>query len=118
MDLRLISSDLPRPVVSGEVVRLPAGNTLTLELQTRIPTADWAGEPNRVDLMEFIGITPEGASVIRGAAPSAEGTLRHEITVPREGIIIRARGRRVVEDGPDLLFYTNPIVVRTANTRV
>ena len=28
--------------------------------------------------------------------------------VPEQGIILRARGRRK-EDGPDLMFYTNPI---------
>jgi hypothetical protein len=32
--------------------------------------------------------------------------------VPSGGIAIRARGRRVIDDGPDLLFYTNAVQVR------
>jgi hypothetical protein len=32
--------------------------------------------------------------------------------VPAGGMAIRARGRRVIEDGPDLLFYTNAVQVR------
>jgi hypothetical protein len=32
-------------------------------------------------------------------------------TVGEDGLVVRARGRRVVPDGPDLMFYTNPIRV-------
>jgi hypothetical protein len=36
-------------------------------------------------------------------------TVTERITVPADGIVVRARGRRVISGGPDLMFYTNPI---------
>jgi hypothetical protein len=107
----LTASGLPRPAVAGEIVRLPAGSRASLELAATVPALDWQGEPNTIDQIELIAITRSGSSVVHTGA-LANGVLRYDIEVPAGGIVVRARGRRVVADGPDLLFYTNPIFVR------
>ena len=116
VQLRLHASAIPRAALVGETVRLANGDVVGIELVARVPPFDGTGQPNRIDLVEFIGITPDGTSVIHTGVPDREGTVRFEYTVPSSGFAVRARGRRIV-DGPDLLFHTNPITVRTSSTR-
>jgi hypothetical protein len=99
-----------RPVRAGEHLRLPAPATFTVSLAFTVPDQDWRGEANQIDEVEFIVVTPEAAS---GVAKKVEGTGRlsvsHELVVGKLGVVVRARGRRIVHDGPDLMFYTNAI---------
>jgi hypothetical protein len=60
-------------------------------------------------MIDLIGIRSGDARIIATGAPGPDGRWHADTTVPPGGITLRARGRRVVEDGPDLLFYTNPI---------
>ena len=113
--LRLEAAALPRPAVAGETIRLDEGTAL-IELHANVPTYDRTGQPNRIDLVEFIGITGSGASVIHTSVPNREGKVRFEHAIPAGGFAVRARGRRIV-DGPDLLFYTNPIIVQPSSPR-
>jgi hypothetical protein len=108
----LVSTDgVPRPAVPGERLHVPAGRKVSIELRAEIPSTDWQGQPNHVDLVELLGVTASGTTVLR-AGPFDNGVFRHELVVPSGGIAIRARGRRVVDNGPDLLFYTNAVQVR------
>jgi hypothetical protein len=109
--LSLTAKDLPRPAIAGETVRLPRGARVSLEVSATVPATDWNGDPNTIDEVDLIGITRSGVSVLH-SGPFAGGALRHELEIPAGGIAVRARGRRIVEQGPDLLFYTNPIIVR------
>lgn len=111
VQLAVAAEGLPRPAIAGESVRVKAGTSLRVELRALIPGRDWAGAPNKIDTVDLIGVTKDGASIVK-AGPLDHGVFRHELTVPPGGITLRARGRRVVDDGPDLLFYTNPITVR------
>lgn len=113
VQLSLVADGLPRPAMAGEMVGLRTGTPMTIELRATVPATDWEGQPNHVDAIELIGISGSEATVLH-AGPLVDGALRYETTVPAGGIAIRARGRRVVEDGPDLLFYTNPVRVTTA----
>lgn len=109
--LTLEADGLSRAALAGESVRLRAGTPARLELRAAVPGTDWTGAPNRIDLVDLIGITKDGPSILR-SGPLDSGLFRHEFTVPEGGITVRARGRRVIEEDPDLLFYTNPIFVR------
>ena len=111
ISLSLASEGLSRPAIAGEAVKLRSGAPLTIELRAMVPPTDWEGRPNHLDLVDIIGITSSGATVLH-SGPLVDGVLRYQTTTPPGGITIRARGRRVVEEAPDLLFYTNPIVVR------
>jgi hypothetical protein len=111
-EFTLAGDGLPRKAVPGEVVHVPSGRSVRLELRATIPAVDWAGRENRIDSVEFIGSANDGTSVLHGGPLDARGAIVHDFTVPSGGIAVRARGYRVVEDGPDLLFYTNPIRVR------
>ena len=93
-------------------MRLPAGAKASVELKARIPAADWNSRPNTVDLIDLIGVTKDGATILRSGPLNSQGTFAHTLTIPPGGIVIRARGRRIVENGPDLLFHTNPISSR------
>jgi hypothetical protein len=112
VDLTLAAEGLPRAATAGEAVQLPAGARARIELRAAIPPTDWEGRPNRIDSIEIIGITKGSAAVLHEAPPDQQGAIHYDVDIPAGGIVIRARGRRVVEDGPDLLFYTNPIRVR------
>jgi len=50
--------------------------------------------------------------VMQSGPLAADGVFRFAFTVPEGGVAVRARGRRVVDDGPDLLFYTNAVMVQ------
>jgi hypothetical protein len=113
VQLRLDAPSLPRPAVAGETVRLE-GEIALIELHANVPSFDRTGQPNRIDFVEFIGITANGVSVIHTGVPNREGLVRFEHALPTGGFAVRARGRRIV-DGPDLLFYTNPIIVQPAS---
>ena len=64
-----------------------------------------------IDEVELIGVEADGTRVLANGAPAAEDArLVHVLRVDR-GVVLRARGRRVIEDGPDLMFYTNPVRV-------
>ena len=67
--------------------------------------------------VQLIIVDPTQTNVINRPCHSGDGEVDFgELTAPDGGFILRARGRRVVTDGPDLLFYTNPvrILVRTS----
>ena len=96
--------------MSGETVTLPVGPQVTARLRMAVPDRDWRGGPNRMDEIELIGISADGASSLRKNLVIVDGaTLKHTLTIPTGGIVLRARGRRVSAEGPDLMFYTNPI---------
>jgi len=110
--LTVDSLGLDRPAEAGEVVSAVEGARLTVDVWGQVPDLDWAGNPNQVDVIELIAVTSDGARVV-DEAPAEESELLFstKLDVPPGGIVLRARGRRVIEDGPDLLFYTNPIRV-------
>ena len=104
---------LPRPAVSGEVITAPAGSRVTTRLEFRVPLRDWEGRPNRVDQVEFVVISSTNVQVLTEAVRAGgRQIVSRALVVPPGGLVVRARGRRVVEDGPDLMFYTNPIRVK------
>ena len=76
-----------------------------------IPGTDWSGAANHIDAIDSIGISKDGARIVASGTPGADGRWHSEVTTPAGGIVLRARGRRVIDDGPDLLFYTNPVRV-------
>ena len=111
VQLTLSAEGLPRAAIAGESVRLRAGTPVTVEVRAAVPETDWEGMSNRLDLVELIGAETGGTTVLK-SGPLVDGVLRHQLTVPAGGLAVRARGRRLVEDRPDLLFYTNAILVR------
>lgn len=110
-ELRIGAAGLERAALAGEQVRVPAGATLSVDLVMDVPQTDWSGAANHMDAIDLIGITKDGARVVASGAPGTEGRWHAEVATPAGGVVLRARGRRVIEDGPDLLFYTNPIRV-------
>jgi hypothetical protein len=110
-ELRVSAAGLERSALAGEQLRVPAGATLSVDLAINVPAADSSGAANHIDAIELIGVTKDDARVIASGAPGADGRWHADVTTPAGGIVLRARGRRVIDDGPDLLFYTNPIRV-------
>jgi PHP domain len=111
VQLTLSADGLPRAAIAGESVRLRAGTPATIEVRAAVPDTDWEGMSNRLDLVELIGAGTGGTTVLN-SGPLVDGVLRHQLTVPTGGLAVRARGRKFVENSPDLLFYTNAILVR------
>jgi hypothetical protein len=113
-ELSVMARGLPRPAINGESIRVPADSTIKVQIAFRIPKLDWEGKKNQLNEIELIGITRDGASsLIRKPVRGGETAVVVKLSVPAGGIVIRARGRRV-ENGPDLLFYTNPVRIQTA----
>lgn len=108
-ELRVMSPGLERPALAGESIRVTAGAALSVDLVMDIPGTDWLGAANHVDAIELFAVTKDGARVVASGAPGPDGRWHAELTTPAGGIVLRARGRRVIDDGPDLLFHTNPI---------
>lgn len=111
VQLTAVAEGLARPAIAGETVRVPAGREVTIEVQAVVPPLDWAGQQNRLDRVEVIAIPRGGVAATHEAMPTG-GSWRVRLSIPAGALAIRGRGRRVVEDGPDTLFYTNPIFFR------
>lgn len=112
-DLRVSAEGLSRPATPGEVIGVAAGTSLTATVSTDVPATDWKGEPNTIDTIEIIQIDADGARIVASGPPAKDGTFSAALTVPKDGLVVRARGRRVIADGPDLMFHTNPVRVTT-----
>jgi hypothetical protein len=107
---------IPRAARAGEIVRIAEPAAVTVSLSLTVPEIDWEGRPNRIDSVEFIVVTSEGASsVLKPTQITGHRTITHEFIAGVQGLVVRARGRRVVEDGPDLMFYTNAIRIAVGN---
>ena len=114
VEIAVTAKGVPRAAGAGEVVRVPAGTSVVVDISLQVPPKDWNGQPNRIDLIELIGIDATGAKVIAGAAPAATGpAFSQSVTVPAGGLVVRARGFRAMADGSRLAFYTNPVRIRT-----
>lgn len=108
--LTVAAAGLPRPAWSGESITVRESASVTATIELTIPERDWAGESNRVDQVELIAIDSRRARVVATRAPlGGSVALSESLTVPPGGLVLRARGRRHVVEGPDLCFYTNPI---------
>jgi hypothetical protein len=114
VELQVEAAGLPRPARPGEVIQVPRGAKVTVSLELSVSAKDWEGNPNRIDMVELIAVTGEGASVQASRAPAPEGpALTEELEIPEGGLVVRARGWRTQADGSRLMFYTNPVRIRT-----
>jgi hypothetical protein len=117
VELRATAAGLPRPAQAGEVVAVPPGAEVTVEVRAVVPERDWAEQPNRLDEVELIAIHGGQARVVARAAPTpGKPALVHRMAIPDSGLVLRARGRRVLPDGPDLMFHTNPLRLQVAGS--
>lgn len=113
VELLVDSDGLDRPARPGEIIEVDGG-TIDVRLQLRVPDQDLQGTANRIDQIELVGIQGQTARVL-ATTPWGGGQrveLLKNFVVPDGGLVVRARGRRVVSDGPDLMFYTNPVQVQ------
>lgn len=111
VELLVEADGLPRPAMAGEVVELPVGSQVTVQLRFKTQATDWQGEPSRIDTVELITVIQDESTVeTKGTVPTDGLALTKTIEVPEHGLVLRARGRH-----GDLMFYTNAIRVRVAN---
>jgi hypothetical protein len=104
--------------MAGETIAVPPGTSVTVTLSLDVPARDALDQPNQLDAIELIAVSRDGARVFakRDTRRPDAGpmTVTEPLTVQANGVVVRARGRRVVTGGPDLMFYTNPIRIVTA----
>jgi hypothetical protein len=114
LELTALVDGLTRPAMVGEVLRVPEDSEVAVVLSFEVPASDWQQQPNSVDTVDFFVITPSNVDVrshtIKGAGSQ---TVGDRVKVGKEGVVVRARVRRTIADGPDLMAYTNPIRVRS-----
>ena len=113
LSLSVQGPDLPRAATAGESIVVPAGAALMAAVTAEVPVKDWEGRASRVDMIEVVGITTQGARILASGPPDERNGFSTSITVPGGGIVVRARGRRLLDDGTALMFYTNPVRVWT-----
>jgi hypothetical protein len=114
VELKVWTANIARPAVAGEAIRVPPNTTVEVALELKVPKKDYQGQANHIDEIEFIAITSSGAKTVYQQRPlPAERAAHFSLPVGAGGVTIRARGRRILADNPDLLFYTNPIQVFT-----
>jgi hypothetical protein len=112
VEITVEAGGLDRPAVAGEAIEVSSGSSVTVTVSADLPDRDWQRQPNKLDAVELIGITKEKAEIVANRPPLAGRQIfREVVAVPPGGIVVRARGRRTIADGPDLMFYTNPIRV-------
>jgi len=103
-----------RGAVPGQRLTVAAGTTVSVSMALDIPDTDFEGKANHVDVVELIGVAGGKSTVLFSDAPATPLAFNVPVNVPAGGIVLRARGRRTVDGGPALQFYTNPIRITTA----
>ena len=118
LEISVNANGLERPSRAGEVIHVAAGSPVEVRLTARVPERDWSGQPNHVDAVELIVVTTEGVRSIEVVNNSSSNRLEvmQQLDVPAGGLVVRARGRRNVADGPDFVFYTNPIRIEATQS--
>jgi hypothetical protein len=110
VQIRVDADSLPRPAQAGEAIAVSKGCVVSVEVRYDSPPTDWEGKPNQLDSIELIAIDESGAELILTHQITPESpTLKTALEPLGKSLVLRARGRRVVPDGPDLMFYTNPV---------
>ncbi len=110
--LTVTAAGLSRSAVAGETIDVPAGTPLKLQLSLTVPENDFRGMPHRLDGVELIRVTSSDSDIVVKDQPSAgRHVLTYELDAPDGGVLFRAVGYRVVKDGANYGFYTNPIRV-------
>lgn len=114
VEFQVDSEGLPRAAIAGEAIEVAAGARVTARLSFRLSESDWQQQPGRIDEVELIAVTADDARIIATRPPAFAVTAMSEtIDVPSSGLVLRARGRRRLEDGSSLMFYTNPVRIAT-----
>jgi len=109
-ELTVAAPGLPRPAGAGEVIAVPAGTNMMVELSYQVPAESWRPGPNHIDHVELIAIDRHGARIISPGPPQVDGpAFAVPVRVSGDGVVFRARGYRVLETGTRLAFYTNPV---------
>jgi hypothetical protein len=109
-ELTVAAPGLPRPAGAGEVIAVPAGTNMMVELSYQVPAESWRSGPNHIDHVELIAIDRHGARIISQGPPQVDGpAFAVPVRVSGDGVVFRARGYRVLETGTRLAFYTNPV---------
>ena len=112
VELLVEAKGLSRAAGPGETIAVPAGHTIDVSLRMVRPETDLQGNPNRIDVIELIGVTSQDCRVVGKAEGSQSlAPLLTGYSVPADGIVLRARGWREMPGGPRLQFYTNPVRV-------
>jgi hypothetical protein len=113
LELTALVEGLARPLMVGEGAQVETGTEVPVVLSFDVPATDWQGQPNKVDAVEFMVITPSGVDTRLHRITGTGGqTATERVIVGAEGVVVRARLRREVADGPDLMAYTNAIRIR------
>jgi hypothetical protein len=113
VELTVEAPGLPRAAGVGEVVELPQGSFFDINLRCTVPVTDWEGMPNHIDEVELIAVTSASAeSLVKMSLDLDERILPYRSQVPPGGIVIRARGKRIIAGGENLAFYTNSIRIQ------
>jgi hypothetical protein len=113
-ELTVESPMLPRAAGVGEVVELPEDSVFSINFRCTVPETDWEGMPNYIDEIELIAVTGEGTKTLATAWLDKGGSIQPQpMQVPAGGVVLRARGKRILTGGGNLLFYTNSIRIQS-----
>jgi hypothetical protein len=110
LELSALVEGLSRPAMAGEAVQVDVGTEIPVVLSFDVPPFDYQEQPNHVDTVEFVVITPE---TIESRAHHVTGTRSQSVTervrIGSGGAVVRARVRRDMPDGTALMAYTNAV---------
>ena len=110
VELRVNAEGLPRAAEAGETIAVAAGEDVVAQLSFVVPPTAWRAGPNHIDAVELIGIDASGARIVAQGSPDTTGAaLTFRTRVPTGGLVLRARGFRILETKTRLAFYTNPV---------
>jgi hypothetical protein len=115
MELTVRANGLARPAMIGESIRVPAGTRVSALIRVDVASVDWQKRAGRVSTVQLVGVTANGASVVR---EWKDGTLQPTVEatfdLPDGGMTVRAIVSR--DEGanqPALMYLTNPIRIST-----
>ena len=110
VELRVTTEGLPRAAGAGETIAVAADAAIVAQLTFVVPPTAWRAGPNHIDAVELIAIDASGAKIVAQGPPDPTGAaLTYKTRVPPGGLVLRARGFRMLETGTRLAFYTNPV---------
>ncbi len=117
LEISVAADGLERPARAGESIVAEVDTPLEIEVSGTVSAIGAFGQEGRIDSIELIVTDSSGTRIVTLTGPYKDRIqVEHVMGLPRGGIVIRARGRHEVLNGPDLLFYTNPVRVTSRET--
>jgi histidinol phosphatase-like PHP family hydrolase len=114
--LTVWASGLERPAYPGEVISVPEGEIVLLNLQSKVPAMDFESKTNFLNELTFIiNHRNESTPLTKKQIYLSAANFETSFVVPPDGFTIRGLGKKTRTNQRGFQFLTNPIRIEASS---